>query len=113
MVNLLIIIEKTNKVFLSIILDKLYMKCKDMNIDITYDNKYLVLSSDYIFEINVIRNAFTREIPNAWMLRKITSIKNTDRCFMNNYNMIPVGLWLELIKVAKENNIVLNLSAAA
>ena len=84
-----------------------------MNVDITYDNKYLVLSSDYIFEINVIRNAFTREIPNAWMLRKITSIKNTDRCFMNNYNMIPVGLWLELIKVAKENNIVLNLSAAA
>lgn len=84
-----------------------------MKVDITYDNQYFVLSSDYIFEINVIRNAFTREIPNAWMLKKITSIKNTDRCFMNNYNMIPVGLWLELIKIAKENNIVLNMTEAA
>lgn len=84
-----------------------------MKVDITYDNQYFVLSSDYIFEINVIRNAFTREIPNAWMLKKITPIKNTDRCFMNNYNMIPVGLWLELIKIAKENNIVLNMTDAA
>lgn len=84
-----------------------------MKVDITYDNQYLVLSSDYIFELNVIRNAFTREIPNAWMLRKITSIRNTDRCFMNNYNMVPSGLWLELIKVAKENNIVLNMTEAA
>ena len=84
-----------------------------MKVDITYDNQYLVLSSDYIFELNVIRNAFTREIPNAWMLKKITSIRNTDRCFMNNYNMVPSGLWLELIKVAKENNIVLNMTEAA
>jgi hypothetical protein len=45
-----------------------------MKIDITYDNKFFILSSDYIFELNVIRNAFTREIPNAWMLKKITSI---------------------------------------
>lgn len=47
------------------------------------------------------------------MLKKITSIRNTDRCFMNNYNMVPSGLWLELIKVAKENNIVLNMTEAA
>ena len=84
-----------------------------MKIDITYDNKFFILSSDYIFELNVIRNAFTREIPNAWMLKKITSIQNTERCFMNNYNMIPVGLWLELIKIAKQHNIVLDLTDKA
>lgn len=84
-----------------------------MKVDITQDNQYFVLSSNYIFELNVIRTAFTREIPNAWMLKKITSIQNTDRCFMNNYNMIPVGLWLEIIKVAKKFNIAMELSPAA
>jgi hypothetical protein len=81
-----------------------------MKVDITFDNKYLVLSSDYIYELNIIKNAFTREIPNAWMLKKITSIQNTERCFMNSYNMVPIGLWLEMIKVCKKSNIALELS---
>lgn len=81
-----------------------------MKVDITFDNKYLVLSSDYIYELNIIRNAFTREIPNAWMLKKITSIQNTERCFMNSYNMVPIGLWLELIKISKKLNIALELT---
>ena len=76
-----------------------------MKVDITSDQKYLVLSTDYIFELNVIRNALTREIPNAWLLKKITSIQNTDRVFINSYNMVPTGLWLELIKICKDNNI--------
>ena len=33
-----------------------------MKVDITFDNNYFVISSDYIFELNVIRRAFTREI---------------------------------------------------
>ena len=56
-----------------------------MLVDITFDNQYFVLSSNYIFELNVIRNAFTREIPNAWMLKKITDIKHTERKFINDY----------------------------
>jgi hypothetical protein len=32
---------------------------------------------------------------------------------MNNYNMIPIGLWLELIKVAKLHNLVLDLTEKA
>lgn len=84
-----------------------------MQVDITYDQQYFVLSSDYIFELNVVRTALTREIPNAWMLKKITSIQNTDRCFMNNYNMVPVGLWLEVINVCKQNNIQVQFSDKA
>ena len=80
-----------------------------MTVDITYDNKY----SQYVFELHVIRTAFTREIKNAWMLKKISKIQNTDRCFMNSYNMIPTGLWLELVKVAKSNNIVMNMTENA
>lgn len=52
-----------------------------MKVDITFDNNYFVISSDYIFELNVIRRAFTREIPNAWMLKKITDIQITDRIY--------------------------------
>ena len=84
-----------------------------MLVDITFDNKYFVLSSNYIFELNVVRNAFTREIPNAWMLKKITDIKHTDRKFINDYNMVPVGLWLELIKIAKKFNIAMEMTPAA
>jgi hypothetical protein len=32
---------------------------------------------------------------------------------MNNYNMIPTGLWLELIKIVKKNNINLELTENA
>lgn len=76
-----------------------------MKVDITDDNKFFILSSDYIVELNIMKHTFTREIPNAWMLKKITSIQNTERCFMNNYNMVPVGLWLEMIKVCRLGNI--------
>ena len=84
-----------------------------MKVDITFDNNYFVISSDYIFELNVIRRAFTREIPNAWMLKKITDIQITDREFMNNYNMISTNLWLEIIKVAKKFNIAMEMTPAA
>lgn len=84
-----------------------------MLVDITFDNQYFVLSSNYIFELNVVRNAFTREIPNAWMLKKITDIKNTEHTFVNDYNMVPVGLWLELIKIAKKFNIAMEMTPAA
>lgn len=84
-----------------------------MKVDITFDDKYIVLESEYIYELNVIRNAFTREIPNAWMLKKITTIQNTERCFMNSYNMIPIGLWLEMVKIAKQFNINLELTDKA
>lgn len=84
-----------------------------MKVDITFDNNYFVISSDYIFELNVIRRAFTREIPNAWMLKKITDIQITDREFMNKYNMISTNLWLEIIKVAKKFNIAMEMTPAA
>lgn len=79
-------------------------------IDITSDKKYMVLKQGQIFELNVIKNALTREISNAWLLKKITSIQNTDRCFINSYNMLPSGLWLELIRICKDNDIMLQLS---
>lgn len=64
-----------------------------MRIDITYDKQYLLLTSDYITEINAVRNAFTCEVKNAWLLRKKSSLIETRRCFVSNHGYMPVGLW--------------------
>ena len=76
-----------------------------MNVDITYDNQYLVCSSDYPYELQLLRNFLTREISNAWLLKKKMPYINTERCFINEYGMVPVGLWLEIIQFCKQYNI--------
>ena len=81
-----------------------------MKADITYDNRYIILSSDYPIELNVMKTAFTREISNAFIIKRAGLPVNTERCFMNEYNMVPIGLWLEMIKVCKKSNIALELS---
>lgn len=75
-----------------------------MRIDITDDKNYMILSSGYPYELEVITNALTVEIPNAWMLKKMGTVKNTERKFINEYNMVPVGLWVNVMKVCKESN---------
>ena len=35
---------------------------------------------------------------------------NTERCFMNEYGMVPVGLWLEVLQFCKQFNISANLT---
>ena len=36
-----------------------------VQIDITYDNQYLVCNSDYPYELQLLKNFLTREISNA------------------------------------------------
>lgn len=81
-----------------------------MRIDTTTDNRFMILSSPYPHEMNVMRIALTREINNAWMLKKTNPTMSVERCFMNDYNLVPIGLWLEVIKIAKKANIALDLS---
>lgn len=81
-----------------------------MRIDITYDKQYLLLTSDYITEINAVRNAFTCEVKNAWLLRKKSSLIETRRCFVSNHGYMPVGLWQDLLVYCKTNNIYCELS---
>ena len=81
-----------------------------MQIDITYDNQYLVCNSDYPYELQLLKNFLTREISNAWLLKKKMPYINTERCFMNEYGMVPVGLWLEVLQFCKQFNISANLT---
>ena len=84
-----------------------------MKLDLTFDNKFMVVSSDFPFELITLRRELTRELSDAWIRRKVQPTANTQRCFVNEYGMIPIGLWLEVMKVAKKFNIYLELSPAA
>lgn len=81
-----------------------------MQIDITYDNQYLVCNSDYPYELQLLKNFLTRELSNAWLLKKKMPYINTERCFINEYGMVPVGLWLEVLQFCKQFNITANLT---
>ena len=81
-----------------------------MKVDITFDNLYMILSSDYPQELSIMRTAFTREVANSFILQKKGFSDQIHKCFMNEYNMVPIGLWLDLVKTCKENNIYLEMS---
>lgn len=81
-----------------------------MKIDLTDDQKYLICSSDYPYELQILKRFLTREINDAWILKKKAPHINTERCFINNYGMVPAGLWLEIMRFGKENNIYCELS---
>ena len=68
-----------------------------MHIDLTDDKEFMLLSSPYEQEMTVITASLTTEIADAYILKKITSIQNTERKFINQYNMVPIGLWTCLL----------------
>lgn len=81
-----------------------------MKIDLLDNQEFMVLSSNNEYEFNVITNALTTEIPDAWLLKRMNAAHNTERKFINNYGMVPVGLWVYLIKVCRDCNISVDMS---
>lgn len=77
---------------------------------LTYDKNWIVLESDSGFDIDRIRQAFTLKINDWFILKKKNPLINVDEAFINEYNMIPVGLWLELIATCQRLNISLQFS---
>lgn len=75
-----------------------------MIIDISDDKDLITLMGEAPHEVQTVRNSLTAEIPNAYMLKKLKSVKNTKRTFMTDYNQCPTGLWLEVIKICKKWN---------
>lgn len=76
-----------------------------MKFDITYDKEYIVCSSEFPYELQLLKRFLTREISNAWLLKKRQPWLNTERCFINEYGMVPSGLWLAVLKFCKQYNI--------
>lgn len=77
---------------------------------LTYDKNWIILESDSGFDIDRIRQAFTLKINDWFILKKKNPLINVDEAFINEYNMIPVGLWLELIATCQRLNISLQFS---
>jgi superfamily II DNA or RNA helicase len=75
---------------------------------LTNDNKWICLTSQNDREICAIRDFFTKKIPNWFIIRQKNPHINIEECFVNGYNMIPVGLWVELIRAAKKFGLDIN-----
>lgn len=76
-----------------------------MRIGITDNEEYMMLEFANEYERNIITTSLTAEIPNAYMLKKISSIRNTDQKFIDKYGLVPIGLWAFLIKTCKTCNL--------
>ena len=49
-------------------------------------------------------------MPNAWMLKKMGSVKITGRKFVSDYGTVPIGLWVLVLSICKKYNISVQLS---
>lgn len=83
-----------------------------MKIDITYDREYIVCTSEQMYELQILKKFLTREIANAWIIKKKQPYLNTERCFINQYGMVPINLWLEILAFIKKYNIPVELTPA-
>lgn len=81
-----------------------------MKLDITDDHKFIVLKDASKFEAGQLKLSLTREMPNSFVVKKINPNVNTKRCFINNYGLIPFGLWVTVMGIAKRYGIPIELS---
>ena len=81
-----------------------------INLDITDDNKFLVVQSCEKTELAQLRLSLTKELPNAFIIKKTSPWAPTSRTFINEYGMIPIGCWLIFMEICKEYNFSLNLT---
>jgi len=91
------IIYKNNLNFWLLIYFNIYMV-----FDITDDNKFIIVKDANKLELNQLRLSLTRDLPSAYILSKIRPDLETKKCFMNNFGMIPIGLWLMVINICKQ-----------
>lgn len=76
-----------------------------MRVTITDDNKFLILRNLNNYELNSVREFFTKEPDNSWVVKKKNPWFETKTSFLNNFGMLPIGLWTELIRYAYLKNV--------
>ena len=79
-----------------------------MQVTITDDNKFLILRNLNNYELNSVREFFTKEPDNSWVVKKKNPWYETETSFLNNFGMLPIGLWTELVRYAYLKNVHLN-----
>ena len=76
-----------------------------MQVTITDDNKFLILRNLNNYELNSVREFFTKEPDNSWVIKKKNPWFETETSFLNNFGMLPIGLWTELVRYAYLKNV--------
>ena len=76
-----------------------------MQVTITDDNKFLILRNLNNYELNSVREFFTKEPDNSWVVKKKNPWYETETSFLNNFGMLPIGLWTELVRYAYLKNV--------
>ena len=71
---------------------------------LTYDNQWIVCESNDATEMKQLKMSFTRKVNDWYIIKKKAPYANVNETFMNSYGMIPVGLWLELVRICKKFN---------
>ena len=79
-----------------------------MNAQLTPDGKFIHLTELTDIEICQLHSSFTKKIPNWFLIKQKNSAANIETTFINTYNYIPAGLWVELLKICKRNNFSIN-----
>lgn len=72
-----------------------------MNISITEDRQYLILRNLNQQELDQMRLYFTKEPPQAWIMKKKFPAGAYKVEFFNRFGLLPFGLWMELIEACR------------
>ena len=75
-----------------------------MKVKLTDDNKFLIVKEATKLELDQLKLSFTKEPAESWIIKKKNPFINLKRSFINDFNMIPIGLWYELILVCQKFN---------
>ncbi len=83
-----------------------------MKLRLTADKKFLQLVDSSQIEMEQLRFSFTKRVDNWFILRKKIPNWDGEICFMDQYDRIPIGLWLEVKKLADRYNFQLEIEGA-
>lgn len=73
-----------------------------MVVKLTDDKKFLIVRSATKLELDQLKLSFTKEPADSWIIKKKNPYIVTKKNFMNQFNMIPTGLWLELVQICQK-----------
>lgn len=69
------------------------------------DNNLWIQLSGNPDELDRVKEDFTKKMNSWFIIKKKYPNANVEESFINKYNLIPVGLWVELINSCKRNGI--------
>lgn len=72
---------------------------------LTSDDKWIVVDCSEKIERRQLELSMSKKINNWFIIKKKCPYANVNESFMNKYGMIPVGLWMELIKICQKYNL--------